>query len=258
MALQTNLNKKDKITIAVVLFAGIVFAIGWLLIRPAIMSVVALNDKIEQAELKKEDYQKKIMNLRSGEALYDKSVSDLEATTSDYYEIMDSAEIDRMVTSYVLRSGLFAENLTIDMPSGPVNEDPYVHSALAEEKPSSSTSTDSSDKNAGNDSLFIPYDKARSDVKTTQSSGVERVSLTLVVTGTRADCQAFIDDISSKPAVRVSGFEWDNNIKPVEKKNEITGEVEYVKPNTVRVRINIYLYMVDVADYRAVVPDSAT
>lgn len=263
MAMQTNLSKKDKMTIAIVLFAGIAFAIGWLLIRPTIMDIIEINDKIEQAQLKKEDYQKKILNLSSGEVLYQKTVADLEESTADYYEIMDSAKIDRMVTSYVLRSGLFAENLVIEMPDGPVNEDAYVYSSLAGDKKkstssSSSSSSDTSTKNTGNDSLIIPYDKARSQVKTTQSAGVERACLTLVVTGSRKDCQSFIDDISSKPAVLVTGFEWDNNVKLEEKVNEKTGAVEYVQPGTVRVRINFNLYMADVADYSAVITDSAT
>ena len=48
MAIQTNLNNKDKKTIAIVLFAALVFAIAWFLIRPTVTSIMNTNEKIEE------------------------------------------------------------------------------------------------------------------------------------------------------------------------------------------------------------------
>ena len=73
MAMQTNISKKDKITIAVVLFAGIVFVSIWYLIRPNITSIMTISDKIEEAELTQTQYRNKLINLTSGEAIYDKT-----------------------------------------------------------------------------------------------------------------------------------------------------------------------------------------
>ena len=56
MALQTNLNDKDKKTIALVLFAALIFVIAWFLIRPTISSIMNTEDKIEQAELTQTEY----------------------------------------------------------------------------------------------------------------------------------------------------------------------------------------------------------
>ena len=130
MALQTNLNEKDKKTIAVVLFAALIFAIVWFLIRPTVTSITTTSDKIEQAETTKTQYQNKIMYLSSSEALYEKAVTDLNESTADFYPVMDSSEIDRMVTSYVLNSGLFSESLSIKMPDGNVEERPYAYSKI--------------------------------------------------------------------------------------------------------------------------------
>lgn len=116
MAMQTNLSKKDKMTIAIVLFIALVFVISWFLIRPTISATLNIEDKIEQERLTEKEYKEKILYLTSAEALYGKAVDDLNESTADYYEMMDSSEIDRMVTSYVLNSGLFSESLIIKMP----------------------------------------------------------------------------------------------------------------------------------------------
>lgn len=245
MAIQTNLNNKDKKTIAIVLFAALVFAIAWFLIRPTVTSIMNTNEKIDAAELTQEEYRNKLIYLTSAEELYGKAVDDLNESTKDYYELMDSSEIDRMVTSYVLQSGLFAESLNIKMPDGAVEERPYLYSTLSEDSSDSSTDTSTSD---GADTLLAPYINARSRANSTESSGVQCVSISLSITGTKSGCQALIDDLCTKPAVRVTGFTWEK-LDPVERLNEQTGMVEYVDSGKVRLRIDVNLYMADVADY---------
>ena len=250
MAIQTNLNNKDKKTIAIVLFAALVFAIAWFLIRPTVTSIMNTNEKIDAAELTQEEYRNKLLYLTSAEELYGKAVDDLNESTKDYYEIMDSSEIDRMVTSYVLQSGLFAESLNIKMPDGAVEERPYLYSTIAEDEDSSVASS-----TAGADTLLTTYDNARRNASSTESSGVQCVSISLSITGTKSGCQALIDDLCTKPAVRVTGFTWEK-LDPVERINEQTGMVEYVDSGKVRLRIDVNLYMTDVADYESAVTDA--
>lgn len=248
MALQTSLAKKDKITIAVILFAGVIFMFIWFLIKPTISSIITLNDKIEEAEIKQTENKNKIMYLHSAEALYGKAVDDLNESTADFYEIMDSSEIDRMVTSYVLKKGLFSENLIIKMPNEPVNESPYIYADI------DNSTYEIPSANGGTDTLLTPYITARSNSTSTGSSGVQRVALTLVVTGSRQTCQAFIDDISTKPAVRVTGFEW-GKVEYIEVYNEETGRYEQKNTGKIRLRISFNLYMADIADYDVAVSE---
>ena len=254
MALQTNLNDKDKKTIALVLFAALIFVIAWFLIRPTISSIMNTEDKIEQAELTQTEYRNKIMYLSSAESLYGKTVNDLNESTADFYEVMDSSEIDRMVTSYVLKSGLFAESLNISMPHGSVEEHPYAYSKITSNHTSSIADT-SSGVAGGTDTLTTPYENARNNTTSTSSSGVQCVGLSLSVTGTPTTCQAFIDDICTKSAVRITGFSWEK-LDPIERFNEKTGIYEYVDSGKIRLRIDLNLYMTDVADYQAAVTDA--
>ncbi len=244
MALQTNLNNKDKKTIALVLFAGLIFAIAWFLIRPTVTSIMNTNDRIEEAERTQEEYKNKLIYLTSAEELYGKAVDDLNETTKDYYEIMDSSEIDRMVTSYVLQTGLFAESLSIRMPGDAVDERPYLYSVISD----SDDSFTSDGSAAGADTLLSTYSNARIRATSTQSSGVQCAGISLTITGSKAACQALIDDLCTKPAVRITSFEWDK-VDPVEQVDPVTGNVKLVDSGKVRLRIDVNLYMADVADY---------
>lgn len=270
MAMQTNLSKKDKMTIAVVLFAGLAFALIWYLIRPNITSIMTISDKIEQAELTQSQYKNKLINLSSGESIYDMTVEDFKASTSDFYPLMDSSEIDRMVTTYVLKSGLFAENLTIKMPTAAIDETPYIYSTLTNNRTvttveisttatptpagSSGTAVTSTTTSTTVDSLLTPYDTARNKSRSTASSGVQCASLTLVVSGSQKDCQAIIDDLCTKPAVRITSFVWEKTI--TERVNPETGNTELVDSGNARLTISVNLYMADITDYEAAVADA--
>ena len=277
---ETNLNKKDKMTIAIVLFVGALFAFSWYLIKPAITEIRNLSDDIEQAEIVQAQYRNKVMSLTSAESLFDKAITDLTDSTSGFYEIMPSSTIDRMATNYVLSFGLFPEELSISMPSGPVEESPYAYSEAAEVQAdrrqtatptptpittstglgstSTSTSGSSNTNTAAStmvDSLFTPYDQARSGAVSTAYSGVQCVDITIVVSGSPEACQALIDDLCTKPAIRITGFNW-MPVDPVEQYNEETGEIELIDLNSTRLSVSLRLYMADVADYEALVNEA--
>ena len=267
MALQTNLSKKDKATIAILLFAAVVFMIIWFLIRPAITTIRNTDEKIAQAELKQTQNQNKIMLLSSSDSLYGKTVDDFNSSTAVFYEVMDSSEIDRMVTSYVLKSGLFAEDLIINMPAGSVKENPYIYSSLnnkntntatvaADTSTASPTTAAGTGNNTTADSLLVPYSTAKNKCNSTEASGVQCVGLQLVCTGTQSVCQSFIDDICTKPAIRVTGFTW-SKVDPVEIYNEVTERYETKDSGKVRLTISFNLYMTEITDYSTVTSEPA-
>jgi len=277
--LETNLSNKDKATIAVVLFVGVVFVFSWYAIRPAIMSIRALSDDIDQAKTVEIQSRGKVMSLTSAESVFDRVVSDLRDSTDDYYEVMTSSQIDRMATNYVLSFGLFPEALYITMPNGPVEETPYVYSSAADRQANMAvaaptptpdpledavenvTNTVTSVVNGTDasatqvESLFVPYNQARDVATSTQFSGVQAADLTLVMTGSETACQTLIDDLCHKPSIRLVGFEW-SRVEPINVVDEETGEVVRVESDTYRLRVDLRLYMTDVADYEALVSDA--
>lgn len=277
--LETNLSAKDKVTIAIVLFVGALFAFSWYAIRPAVMSIRSLSDDIEQAKIEEAQCRGKVMSLTSAESVFDRVVTDLNDSTTGYYEVMTSSQIDRMVTNYVLSYGLFPEDLYITMPNGPVEEMPYTHSqaavdqaemlrtaaptptpdpveeAVEEVSNAVDTVLSGTDANAMQvESLFVPYNQARDMAISTSFSGVQAVDLTFVMTGSESACQALIDDLCRKDAVRITAFSW-LPVLPVEQTNE-DGTVELVEADYCRLQVSVRLYMTNVADYEALVSDA--
>ena len=276
--LETNLSAKDKATIAIVLLVGAVFVFSWNVIRPTVMSIRSLSDDIEQAKIQEAQCRGKVMSIASAESVFERVVGDLNDYTSGYYEVMTSSQIDRMVTNYVLSFGLFPEDLYINMPNGPVEETPYAYSQAAlnqvtlrvtptptpdpvEEVVSDVSDTvnevvSGTDANAVQvESLFVPYNQARDVARSTQFSAVQAADLTFVMTGSESACQALIDDLCSKDAVRITAFSW-LEVNPIEQIDEETGSVELVVPDYVRLQISVRLYMTNVADYEALVSDA--
>jgi hypothetical protein len=120
------------------------------------------------------------------------------------------------------------------MPDGPVAEIPYQYSeAMINQTerayvptptptPVVTQAADSSDSGSESqslsasatatmvDSLFVPYQDARIKATSTETSGVECARITIVVNGSAEACQAMIDDLCTKPALRITGFEWDD------------------------------------------------
>lgn len=275
---ETNLNKKDKMTIAIVLFVGVMFCFCWYFIKPTVTEIRSLSDDIEQATLLQTQYRNKIINLSSAETIFDKVNDDLVDSTSDFYEVMTSSAIDRMATSYVLSFGLFPEDLVINIPSGAVEEIPYAYSEAAVVQANitaptptpipvpttasigSSAATPNATGATGNttvlvDSLLTPYNAAMANATSTASSGVRYADLTLVMTGDEAACQALLDDLCTKPSVRITGFEW-LFVDSVEVFNEETETIERVAPDYTRLSVSLRLYMADVADYGALVSEA--
>ena len=277
---ETNLSEKDKITIAILLFGAAVFMFAWFMIRPTITQINEISDDIDQETVIQTTYRNKLINLASAESAFDTVTAELADSTSDFYESMRSSGIDRMMTNYVMSFGLYPEDLTITMPDGPVAEIPYQYSeAMINQTerayvptptptPVVTRAADSSDSGSESqslsasaaatmvDSLFVPYQDARIKATSTETSGVECASITIVVNGSAAACQAMIDDLCTKPSLRITGFAW-SAVDSIEVFDEETGTVEIVDSGLMRLRVNINLYMADIADYQALVAEAA-
>ena len=273
MKFESNLNDKDKKTIALVLGAAVVFMFGWFGIRPTVNDILELDGDIDTASLKQTEYKNKIINLSSAETIFGRAVNDLSDSTEEYYPMMQSSDIDRMMTSYVLGFGLYPENMNITMPVDPVVEAPYVYSDIepvtvtpaplptTAPTPAPAASSTGSDNSGSTeympeqvDSLFAPYNDARSSAVSTASSGIYCVTLSYTVTGSEEACQALIDDLSVKPSIRLTGFEW-QEVDPIAEEQE-DGTIVYIEADTVRLTVNFNLYMTDIADYEEVVQEA--
>ena len=139
--MSATLTERDKKLLYMLVFIVIIFIFGWCLIRPLYKHTVEDQEDIEIAASLKATNQTKLMNEGAAIALTEKFRGEVAEAYEIYYDYMDSSEIDKLVTSYILRKGLLARDLTISMPSGYVSESPYAYSDVRVVSSSSSVST---------------------------------------------------------------------------------------------------------------------
>ena len=258
MKFDTNLRPQDKRTIAIVVYIGIVVLFSWYMIRPAAMKLGELDDRIRTAEAAKQEYRMKSMQIDSAEALYNKAVTDINGSTSKFYDVMDNSKIEKMGTSYILGFGLTPVDFMVDIRDGSfVNEVPYLYSNIKinTAKKSSDDSSDKSDKKkidlkdpaylASLDvkSLQAYYSQAIADARTTESAEVQCANITIVVQGTQDKCQKLIDDITKKPSIRVTGFLW-KDAKEIWVEDE-KGNKTLMNPDYKELKINLNFFMTE-------------
>ncbi|MBP5554533.1 MAG: hypothetical protein J6X94_06635 [Lachnospiraceae bacterium] len=276
MNFSSSLTARDKKLLNMLVYILIIFIFGWCLIRPLYRKTVEDQERIRIESALKAKNEAKVIGLSTAETLSNRFAEDLADSTSNYYEYMDSSEIDKLVTSYVLKRGLLARDLTINMPQGYVDEKPYLYSdiqtldtaasqevtlpenteaSVEDEVKSGSyykeavlsfiTGYESSDMGIISNPME-EYTTGVRNVTSTESSGLLCVGLTLVVEGDIEAEQAVIDDLAHNPSVRITGFTW-ITLDPVTFILE-DGSILVVESDQRQLQISVNLYMKDKAE----------
>ncbi len=262
--MEATLTARDKKLLYMLGFIVIAFVFGWILIRPIVRSINTTTENITSAQALKQQNETKVMGLMAAQTLVDKFEEDLALATEEYYAPMDSAGIDKMFTMYVLGFGLQAKDLTITMPAGIVDEMPYKYSEIGkrwqEEGTSSSASSTSSKETEAETSdgdvlqddasLLLNYTRTPLEMysekemqtKYTTASGVSAAEVMIVLTGKPEQAQKLLDDVLVKPALRVTGFAWDEMPPVVHTLEDGTVEIADSGDRQLTIRLKLYMY----------------
>ena len=252
MKFDSNLRPQDKKTIAIVLYAAIVLLFSWYMIRPAWLKLAELDDKIKEATATQQEYRMKSINLGTAEVLYDKAVTDITASTKDFYDVMDNSEIEKMGTEYILNLGLTPVDFNIDLRDGSsVLEAPYQYADIQGNQSAPAVVIETGTEATGTtvasgidvQSLQVFYTSAVAGVNSTEPSEVQCARISIVVRGSQAKCQAMIDDLTHNPSIRVTSFSWGST-------DEIwvvdaDGNKTLVNAGDKELTINLNFYMTD-------------
>lgn len=276
MNLNSTLTERDNKLLYALVFIVIIFLFGWYLIRPLYKKTVADQEAMVFASSLQASNEAKVIGLSSAKSLTDRFTRDLTDSTSIYYDYMDSSEIDKLVTSYILKNGLRARDLTITMPDGYVSESPYIYSDLyaynenqyiepAEETGTESENSAEEEKiksssyykeavletitgNRPEEISIVAtpmegYASGESSAASTESSGILCVKLSIVVEGDPKTEQAIIDDLTHNPSLRVTGFNW-IELDPVTYVLD-DGSIVVIESELNQLQLSINLYMKD-------------
>jgi len=279
-SLSSSLTPRDKKLLYALIFIVIIFIFGWCLIRPICKRIVATSEQIEIAESVKATNEAKVIGVSSAETVYNRFTDEAAASQADYYDLMDSSQIDKLVTTYILNKNLLARSLTIAMPKDYVSENPYIYSepinntAVYTEPGSDIGVTFAGDvadstvdgkkkggfeyfKNAvlgfltGQNSypiVIVPsptteYSRGLGNSSATEDSGIYCASVDILMEGNPETLQLVIDELTRNPSVRVTSFNW-IKLDPITYLQE-DGTILIYENQSRQLRISVNLYMVD-------------
>lgn len=134
MKITTEITDRDKKLLLFLAIFVIVVVFGFFIIRPLAETDAALKEELAVQEELQIRTQQKLMLLPSMQANVEKTEEELAAAAEDFYPVMKSQEIDKLLTGIALSWGLESRQLVIQMPEGEMILDPFYASQAALEE----------------------------------------------------------------------------------------------------------------------------
>ena len=232
--MKTNMTARDKKLLVGMFIGVIIVAIGYWGILPQVKQYRALASKIEKEEAAQSINKQKLINTGAIEAQ-----ADNYERRDEFYPIMTSSEVDKMMTQMAVSHGLNIYDLNFNMPSDPTGRLAYQNSdlytwqvqAMADYTPEETASDDDMlSLDSDSDSKDKDKDKDKDSATTTPTmtdeelmmevmgdeeggyqpnTDIYAVPVTITVGGDIYDLEQFIDEINNldKRALLI-GYTW--------------------------------------------------
>jgi Tfp pilus assembly protein PilO len=236
--MKTNMTERDKKLLVGMFIGVIIVAVGYWGIRPQLKQYFALAEKIEKEEDTQKLNKQKLLNVGSIAAQADSYEEKIAERKDEFYPVMSSSEVDRMMTQMAVGHNLNVYDLSFNMPTSPTGRLAYQNSSLyawqleamanyseegessASDKVDSLLDEEDSDEDSGetNDKSSAPG-KSEEDIMSDVMGGEEggyqpntdiyAVPVTITVGGDVYDLEQFIAEINNldKRALLL-GYSW--------------------------------------------------
>ncbi len=132
--MKTTMTERDKKLLLWMFIGVIIVAIGYWGIRPQLKKYTELGKKIEKQEDQKKLNQMKIMNLSGVEIQAEEYEKKIAEKKDEFYQIMTSSDIDRMMTEIAVDNSLYIYDLRFTMPQSPSERMAYQYSELYQQQ----------------------------------------------------------------------------------------------------------------------------
>lgn len=234
--MKTTMTERDKKLLVGMLIGVIIVAVGYWGILPQVKQYRALSSKIEKEENIKKLNKTKILNKGTIEGQADNYEQLISERCDEFYPIMNSSEIDRMMTEMATDNNLNVYDLNFNMPSDPTARLAYQNSELYlwqqdmikeynSGKKESSSSDDLLSDSSGekddkeNSSKKNSKEETQQDVMKSVMGGEEggyqpntdiyAVPVTITVGGSIEDLERFMEHLNSlEKRTLVVGYSW--------------------------------------------------
>ena len=236
--MKTNMTERDKRLLVGMLLFVIIVAVGYWGILPQYKRYKKLETKIEQEEEEQKLNKMKIANLAMIEMQAEEYEQKIAEKKDEFYQVMKSSEVDKMMTELASNRGLDIYELSFSMPGSPTERMAYQYSDLYdrqqemmreynaasdEDVSSSKKASDDKDGEEDDDSDLkskTASNKSGSADLMTEMMGAEEggyqpntdiyaVPVTMTVGGDLEDLHSFINDIIGiDKRVLLVGYSW--------------------------------------------------
>lgn len=250
-----ELTKRDKKLLILLGIILVVTGFVFLAIKPLAVRLKETKANLEKEEELREINQKKI-SLYSDLADYDDALQKkIEKNVEDFYEMMTSEEIDRMLTDMALGYHLEARNLDIQIPEEEEELEPYVFSEAAANKLENDSGYESISGAAGMydvEAMMEEKSMLSEDAKDTQEEeteaieedtltfGIHTAQISMQLSGSEENLKAMLENLLKKnKSLRLTGYSFDRNYNVYA--GEYLGSVVRTE-NVLNITMEIYMY----------------
>lgn len=185
-----KLSKREKVLLYILLLVVIIAGSIYLLLVPAMEKVTLAEEQVTSARIVMDEMKVTVMRADSVTEEIADHAAELLGYKDYFLPYLFNEEVDKRITSMLNRRGLTPVRMEIDAVTE-AKVDPYGT------KPSE--------------------ESAKTEENTAENSGITTVytgGITVDVKGTEAGFQAFLEDISRFPAIRVAEYSFDRANKP--------------------------------------------
>ena len=193
--MKIELTERDKKLLTFMGVFVIVVLIGYYLIIPQLKKATEYNDEIAEQELLQDVYSQKVANLPLVEMNNQELENLIEGAKDNYYPIMESEEIDKLVTNTVIEKyGLKAYDLSIGEKT-PASLGAYIYSekTLTGKSDARERALNAAAPIISDDGMMLFGEVSESD---TGSTGIYMVSVQMRLAGDMESITRLLDDLA--------------------------------------------------------------
>ncbi len=210
--MKTNMTERDKKLLVGMFIGVIIVAIGYWGIRPQLKQYFALAEKIEKEEDTQKLNKQKLLNVGSIEVQADGYEEKIAERKDEFYPVMTSSEVDRMMTQMAVGHNLNIYDLSFNMPTSPTARLAYQNSSLYAwqlEAMANYSEDDESSASDEMDSLLDEGDGEKDEDKKTTSDKTEEDIMSDVMGGEEGGYQPNTDIYAVPVTITVGGDVYD-------------------------------------------------
>lgn len=200
------LTKRDKTLLQFLAIAVILVAFGSLLIFPQWNKMGKLSDRVAEKKLEQKEVQISIQQIPKLQQQIKENQTTYETAVKDFYPMMESHEIERMITKTILDQGLSSYDLEVSSRPTLSTMLPYFASAQAVVMGLSEEQITQAQQSQTDVQQNTTTEDAKGGQKILYSS---RVRVTVV--GNQDNMKKWIDTLYySYPSIRITGYSVDS------------------------------------------------